>query len=79
MFSINITYVEIYNEVIKDLLTADAPPSGGLKIHEGLGKGLFIGNLTEINVKDEHGVIKAIQEGDGENQLSSFCFGFDLI
>lgn len=48
-FSINVSVIEIYNEMIRDLLGDD--PSAKLEIKQGR-EGLFVPGLTEIQVND---------------------------
>ena len=48
-YSINVSVIEIYNEMIRDLLGDD--PSTKLEIKQGRD-GLFVPGLTEIEVND---------------------------
>eukprot|EP00466_Bigelowiella_natans_P018008 jgi/Bigna1/40706/e_gw1.45.20.1 len=57
-FRVQMSYMEIYNEVIKDLMN---PDSGTLKVHEDLRKGIYVGGLTEIEVHQEE-VFQKLQD-----------------
>ena len=48
-FSINVSVIEIYNEMLRDLLGDD--PTAKLDIKQGR-EGLFVPGLTEIQVND---------------------------
>ena len=50
-FSINVSVIEIYNEMIRDLLGDN--PSAKLEVKQGK-EGLYVPGLTEIQVKDVH-------------------------
>jgi len=40
--------IEIYNEKVRDLLSATAAPRGGMQVREDTKRGLFYGNFTVI-------------------------------
>lgn len=40
-FEVTFGMIEIYNEQVRDLLSKDAPPKGGLPVRENVGKGFF--------------------------------------
>lgn len=60
-FFVTISFLEVYNEEIKDLLN---PSDKKLKIHESPVEGIYIDNLSEIIVKDSHEVMKLIYQGN---------------
>lgn len=60
-FSIRCSYIEIYNEIITDLLLAD---NTNLKIHETISKGIFIGNLCEEIVNSSRDALDLLQKGE---------------
>ena len=49
LFSINVSVIEIYNEMIRDLLGDN--PTAKLEVKQGK-EGLYVPGLTEIQVKD---------------------------
>ena len=61
-FLIRCSYLEIYNEEIKDLL---GNPKSQLKceVKEDPGKGVFIKNLTDIVVESEQDMTNALERG----------------
>jgi len=76
-FSIKISYLEIYNEQVIDLL--DEKSSNNLMIVEDIHKGILVPDLSEYNVKSSKELISLIIKGNskrtmaatGENQFSS--------
>ena len=75
-FSVKVSYIEIYNETIKDLLTVD---DKNLEIREDPVKGIMIAGITEIitaNVSEIMTVLKIgnknrSKEATGVNDISS--------
>jgi centromeric protein E len=62
-FLLRLSYLEIYNEVVRDLL---APNKTNLKIHEDLQRGVFVGELTEeIVISVEH-AMRLLQIGESK-------------
>jgi kinesin family protein 18/19 len=76
VFKIKISYLEIYNEQVMDLLIEKSPP---LMIVEDAQKGVTVPDLTEFSVNNSSELIKLIIEGNqrrtmaatGQNQFSS--------
>ncbi|KAF5188121.1 Kinesin-like protein [Thalictrum thalictroides] len=60
-FLIRVSYLEIYNEEIKDLL---APDDQKLQIHESLERGIFVAGLREEIVNSAEQVLQLIQSGE---------------
>ena len=59
-FVIKVSYMEIYNEVITDLVNA---ANANLKIHETNMREVYVGNLTEIIVGDGSKALSILDEG----------------
>lgn len=78
MFTIKISYLEIYNEQVLDLLTTK-PTSEGIMIVEDPTKGVLVPDLSEIIVTNSNQVYNYIVKGNarrtkgstGQNQISS--------
>ena len=76
-FKIKISYLEIYNEQVIDLL--DEKSSNNLMIVEDIYKGILVPDLSEYNVKSNKELISLIMKGNskrtmaptGENLFSS--------
>ncbi|KAI3632496.1 hypothetical protein MIR68_009602 [Amoeboaphelidium protococcarum] len=60
-FLLRVSYLEIYNEVIKDLL---CPENDNLKIHETTEREIFVGNVREEIVTSVEEVIQLMQIGE---------------
>ncbi|KAI9142686.1 P-loop containing nucleoside triphosphate hydrolase protein [Paraphysoderma sedebokerense] len=60
-YLLRISYCEIYNEVIRDLVN---PDNFNLKIHEDVTRGVFVGNLTELVITDIDDIFTAIENGE---------------
>ncbi|KAG2187591.1 hypothetical protein INT44_005280 [Umbelopsis vinacea] len=61
-FLLRVSYLEIYNETLKDLL---APDSDDLRIHEDKKRGVYVSSLKEEIVTSPRHVMKVIQRGEG--------------
>ena len=60
-FLVAVSYLEIYNEVVKDLLN---PSNKQLKIREHPEIGIYVEGLAELVVKNEAEVKKILQQGN---------------
>lgn len=88
-YSVKISYVELYNEELRDLLAADlAVPAGSvqpmgkdqqsasnLKIYDDSSKrGVFIQGLEEISVKDSAHALALLIKGSERRQIAATKF-----
>lgn len=63
-FAIKLSYIEIYNEVIRDLLSEMPTEKGqGLDIWEDASQGIFIVGVTEIIASSTKEVINLLHFG----------------
>ncbi|KAL5706678.1 hypothetical protein ACHQM5_024813 [Ranunculus cassubicifolius] len=60
-FLIRVSYMEIYNEEINDLLTSDDQK---LQIHESLERGIFVAGLREEIVNSAEQVLQLLESGE---------------
>ncbi|GAB2293750.1 hypothetical protein Dimus_027963 [Dionaea muscipula] len=60
-FLIRVSYMEIYNEEINDLLVVD---NQKLQIHESLERGIFVAGLREEIVNNSEQVLKLLEAGE---------------
>eukprot|EP01132_Coremiostelium_polycephalum_P004880 gene4880-6086_t len=67
-FLLRISYLEIYNEVINDLL---APNNVNLKIHEHPTTGIYVGNLKEEIVVSQEHVMTLISMGEAHRHVGT--------
>ncbi|ORX55311.1 kinesin-domain-containing protein [Piromyces finnis] len=69
-FSVRVSYIELYNEQLKDLLSID---DRKLRIYEDVNKkgGVVISNLEEVLVKSAKDVIQILQRGAQKRQIAS--------
>lgn len=67
-FKIKLSYLEIYNEQVKDLLVDN---SDNLMILEDQTKGVVITDLTEIQLNNPSEIIKLIEQGNSRRTMAS--------
>jgi centromeric protein E len=60
--------MEIYNEIIKDLL---APENNNLKIHEHLERGVYVGDLKEEIVTSPQHVLQIMEMGEPHRHVGA--------
>ncbi|KAI8915822.1 kinesin motor domain-containing protein, partial [Gorgonomyces haynaldii] len=65
-YLLRVSYMEIYNEVINDLLN---PQNENLKIHENPNREIFVGKLTEEIVTSADDVQRLLSFGEGNRQI----------
>lgn len=76
-FLVRASYLEIYNEEIRDLLSKD--PKNSLELKENLDTGVFVKDLTSFVVKNVTEIDHVMQAGKknrstGNIQKCFFCF-----
>lgn len=64
--TVKASYMEIYNEVITDLISADHT---NLKIHETLDRDIYVGDLTQTLVTCSHSALQVLQAGQGKDKF----------
>lgn len=64
-FLVQCSFLEIYNEVVHDLLVPRSKQSkgGGLEIKEAKGIGIYVKDLTEVVVEDARRLSRLIRDG----------------
>jgi len=67
-FSIKVSFLEIYNEKIKDLLD---PKKNNLKIHETKQGGIYVKDMTETYVGNEDEVYSILKIGNDNRSIGS--------
>ncbi|KAF7731880.1 hypothetical protein EC973_007711 [Apophysomyces ossiformis] len=67
-FLLRVSYLEIYNETIRDLL---APETDNIKIHEDKRRGIYVSPLVEEVVTSPKEVIQVIQKGEANRHIST--------
>ncbi|KAF9114007.1 hypothetical protein BGX27_000335 [Mortierella sp. AM989] len=70
-FLLRVSYLEIYNESIRDLLS---PEAIDLRIHEDRKRGVYVSPLKEEIVTTPSQVIRIIERGDYQRHVSSTDF-----
>nr|CCA16082.1 kinesinlike protein putative [Albugo laibachii Nc14] len=67
-YLVTVSYLEIYNEVLKDLLS---PSVKMLKIREHPDLGIYVDNLAELVVKEPNDVARLLQQGNRVRQVAA--------
>ena len=67
-FEVTATYLELYNEVIHDLLT---PGNTNLKIRQHVSSGIYVENLTEVQVASHEEIERLIAEGNKARMVAA--------
>jgi kinesin family protein 11 len=80
-FSVKVSYVELYNEELRDLLAyepseiSDTAEAANLRIYEDTGKrGVYIQGIEEILVKDAAAAIRILTQGSYRRQVAATKF-----
>ncbi|KAJ1666379.1 hypothetical protein EV178_002335 [Coemansia sp. RSA 1646] len=66
-YLIRVSFLEIYNEVLRDLLE---PTKSNLKIHENAKREIFVGDLSEHIVFNVQQVEEVLQKGDRNRHIA---------
>jgi kinesin family protein 3/17 len=74
-FLVRASYIEIYNEQVRDLLGVDAKASKDLK--EDPEKGVYVKDLTTVVVKDYSEIEAAIEQGNSVREVGATAMNAD--
>ncbi|CAI2171827.1 18316_t:CDS:10 [Funneliformis geosporum] len=67
-FLLRVSYMEIYNETVRDLLS---PETEDLRIHEDKRRGVYVSPLKEVVVSTPKQVLKEIMKGEANRHMSA--------
>ncbi|CAK3806598.1 kinesin family [Lecanosticta acicola] len=70
-YNVHVSYFEIYNEHVKDLLTPRTNPPTYLKIRESKSDGVYVQNLTDEPVKSYEDIERLMKMGDMNRTTAS--------
>ena len=70
-FQVTISFLQIYMEVITDLLNPKNSPKGGLQIREDPKTGVFVNGLTQMTVQSQGDLMEIIKEAAKARSTSS--------
>lgn len=70
-YNVHVSYFEIYNEHVKDLLTPRTNPPTYLKIRESKSDGVYVQNLTDEPVKCYEDIERLMKMGDMNRTTAS--------
>ena len=81
-YSVKATFIELYNEELRDLLSLDSPPepssstiapaSAGLRMYDDArGKGVVIQGLEEVALKDAAHGLAVLRRGSQKRQIAA--------
>jgi hypothetical protein len=70
-YSVRVSYFEVYNEHVRDLLVPRRDPPYYLKVRESPTEGPYIKDLTEVPVRGIAEVLKWMKMGDNSRTVAS--------
>ncbi|KAK4954795.1 hypothetical protein LTR10_006987 [Elasticomyces elasticus] len=70
-YNVHVSYFEIYNEHVKDLLTKGTNPPTYLKIRESKSDGVYVQNLTDESAKSYEDIERLMKMGDMNRTTAS--------
>ena len=70
-FNVRVSYFEVYNEHVRDLLVPRSEPPNYLRIRESPLEGPYVKDLTEVTVKNYEEIMKFMRKGDVSRTVAS--------
>ncbi|KAL4887350.1 P-loop containing nucleoside triphosphate hydrolase protein [Aspergillus karnatakaensis] len=70
-FNVRVSYFEVYNEHVRDLLVPRTEPPHYLRIRESPSEGPYVKDLTEVTVRNYGEIMKYMRKGDVSRTVAS--------
>ncbi|OJJ61864.1 hypothetical protein ASPSYDRAFT_142932 [Aspergillus sydowii CBS 593.65] len=70
-FNVRVSYFEVYNEHVRDLLVPRTDPPHYLRIRESPSEGPYVKDLTEVTVRNYAEIMKYMRKGDVSRTTAS--------
>ncbi|KAL2865176.1 kinesin-3 family protein uncB [Aspergillus lucknowensis] len=70
-FNVRVSYFEVYNEHVRDLLVPRTEPPHYLRIRESPSEGPYVKDLTEVTVRNYAEIMKHMRKGDVSRTVAS--------
>ncbi|KAG2416361.1 hypothetical protein HFD88_007576 [Aspergillus terreus] len=70
-FNVRVSYFEVYNEHVRDLLVPRTDPPHYLRIRESPTEGPYVKDLTEVTVRNYSEIMKYMRKGDVSRTVAS--------
>ncbi|BCS19340.1 kinesin-3 family protein uncB [Aspergillus puulaauensis] len=70
-FNVRVSYFEVYNEHVRDLLVPRTDPPHYLRIRESPSEGPYVKDLTEVPVRNYAEIMKYMRKGDVSRTTAS--------
>ncbi|KAL4779367.1 P-loop containing nucleoside triphosphate hydrolase protein [Aspergillus varians] len=70
-FNVRVSYFEVYNEHVRDLLVPRTEPPHYLRIRESPSEGPYVKDLTEVTVRNYGEIMKFMRKGDVSRTVAS--------
>ncbi|PYH89766.1 kinesin-like protein [Aspergillus ellipticus CBS 707.79] len=70
-FNVRVSYFEVYNEHVCDLLVPRSNPPNYLRIRESPSEGPYVKDLTEVTAKNYDEIMKFMRKGDMSRTVAS--------
>ncbi|KAL2830070.1 P-loop containing nucleoside triphosphate hydrolase protein [Aspergillus cavernicola] len=70
-FNVRVSYFEVYNEHVRDLLVPRTEPPHYLRIRESPSEGPYVKDLTEVTVRNFAEIMKFMRKGDMSRTVAS--------
>ncbi|KKK15604.1 kinesin family protein [Aspergillus rambellii] len=70
-FNVRVSYFEVYNEHVRDLLVPRTEPPHYLRIRESPSEGPYVKDLTEVTVRNYPELMKYMRKGDVSRTVAS--------